>query len=99
MQIPPLASTICAVIHEPSSEASDRAAFAMSSGSPTRPKAVLLAKKAIKSGVMALASMSVRVVPGDSVFEVMPRVPSSGARAKDMLLRAALVIEYADEAG
>ena len=64
------------------SEARKTTASAISRGSPSRRTGMAAATRAVSSGVRALSTRSVAVVPGATALTVMPSAPTSSARCR-----------------
>jgi hypothetical protein len=89
---PSLTSRYWPVTNRLSSEAREETTSATSSGAPRRPRAVWLSRRRTVSAFCRTAALpSVAIQPGATAFTVMPRGPSSAAKARVIASIAALV--------
>src|SRR5204863_9814927 len=88
---PPLGESAWPVTNELSSLAKYRAALAMSSAWPKRPRGVIAFRGAMSSGATP-ATMGVSMTPGHMALALMPRGPQKRARLRVNPSRAALAV-------
>lgn len=92
--IPPSTFSVCPVTNALSSEQRNATGPAMSPGSPIRAGAVLDCHESRTAGPSGFTrSMSVRMMPGQMQFAVMPKGPTSCARTQVKPMTAAFDAE------
>lgn len=81
--MPPLASSVTAVIPRASCEARNATTSAISVSCPSRPMAIIATMFSSRPGALYThAPISVSMTPGVTVFTVIPRAPNAWASVR-----------------